>query len=241
MTLYDAAMQRHRRAHRGAFALVAALLAVALLVPSCSTKPSEPLPDATGLVEQSIAATKELKSAHLEIAVTGTIDGLPVKTLSGDLTNVPSVAVKGTSTLSMGGSDLDVQLVVLDGTLYAALTPDSWLDMGPADEVYDPSVILNPDTGLANMLASLTDAKSEAFETVGGVPTVRVAGTVAADAVNKLIPQLEASGPLPATVWIEKDAPHQLVQAKVDQSEGNSVSLTLSEWDKPVTVTKPAV
>jgi lipoprotein LprG len=32
-----------------------------------------------------------------------------------------------------------------------------------------------------------------------------------------------------------------LVQAQVDQSEGNSVQLTLSEWDKPVTVTKPAV
>lgn len=234
-------MQTHRRAFRGAYAMLAAFLAAALLIPACSSKTTEPLPEAAGLIEQSIASTKELKSAHLEIAVTGTIEGLPVKTLSGDLTNVPSVAVKGTSTLSMGGSDLDVQLVVLDGTLYAALTPDSWLDMGPAAEVYDPSVILNPDAGLANMLASLTDAKSEAFETIGGVPTVRVAGTVAADAVNKLIPQLKASGPLPAMVWIEKDAPHQLVQAKVDQSEGNSVSLTLSDWDKPVTVTKPAV
>lgn len=141
----------------------------------------------------------------------------------------------------MGGSEVDIQLVVLDGTLYAALTPDSWLDMGPAVEVYDPSVILNPDTGLANMLANISEPKSEAFETVGGVATVRITGKVAADAVNKLIPQLKAGGPVSTTTWIEKDAPHQLVQAKVDQSEGNSVQLTLSEWDKPVTVTKPAV
>ncbi len=83
--------------------------------------------------------------------------------------------------------------------------------------------------------------KSEGFETIGGVPTVKITGKVTADAVNKLIPQLKATGPMPATAWIEKDAPHQLVQAKVDQSEGNSVQLTLSEWDKPVTVTKPAV
>jgi hypothetical protein len=62
-----------------------------------------------------------------------------------------------------------------------------------------------------------------------------------ADAFNKLIPQLKASTTLPATVWIERDAPHQLVQATVDQSEGNSIQLTLSEWDKPVTVTKPEV
>lgn len=226
---------------RGIFALLVAVLAAAFLTSGCSKKASEPLPDAGQLIQQSITATKALKSAHLEIAVNGKITGLPVKTLSGDLTNVPSVAIKGSSKISMGGSDVDIQLVVLDGTLYAALTPNSWLDMGPAADVYDPSVILNPDTGLANMLASVTEAKADGFDTIGGVPTVRLTGKVAGDAVNKLIPQIKAGGPLPATVWIAKDAPHQLVQAKVDQSEGNSVQLTLSDWDKPVTVTKPAV
>ena len=76
--------------------------------------------------------------------------------LTGDLTNQPSVAVQGNATISMGGSDVDIQLVVIDGTLYAALTPNNWLDMGPASDVYDPSVILNPDNGLANMLVSLS-------------------------------------------------------------------------------------
>jgi lipoprotein LprG len=141
----------------------------------------------------------------------------------------------------MGGAEVDIELVVLDGTLYAALTPNSWLDMGPAIEVYDPSVILNPDAGLANMLTNLSDAKSEGVETIGGVSTVKITGTVAADAVNKLIPQLKVSGSVPSTVWIEKDAPNQLVQAQVVPSEGNNVQLTLSEWDKPVTVTKPAM
>lgn len=228
--------------YRRIFAVLATLIAAAMLASGCSSsKSSEPLPDAAQLVGQSITATKALNSAHLEIAVNGKIDGLPVKTLSGDLTNVPSVAIKGSSTISMGGSDVDIELVVLDGTLYAALTPNSWLDMGPAVEVYDPSVILNPDTGLANMLTSVSDAKSAGFETIGGVPTVKITGKVAAAAVNKLIPQIKAAEPLPATVWIEKDAPNQLVQAQIDPSAGNNVQLTLSEWDKPVTVTKPAV
>ena len=226
---------------RGIFAVLVAVLAAAFLTSGCSKKASEPLPDAAQLIQQSISTTKALKSAHLEIAVNGKITGLPVKTLSGDLTNVPSVAISGSSKISMGGTDVDIQLVVLEGTLYAALTPNSWLDMGPAAEVYDPSVILNPDTGLANMLANVTEAKADGFDTIGGVETVRLTGKVAADAVNKLIPQLKASAPLPTTVWIEKDAPNQLVQAKVDQSESNNVQLTLSDWDKPVTVTKPAV
>jgi len=227
--------------YRRILAVLTVLLAAALFTSGCSKKAAEPLPDAAGLIQQSVATTKALKSAHLEIAVNGKIDGLPVKTLSGDLTNVPAVAVKGSSKISMGGSEVDVDLVVLEGTLYAALTPNNWLDMGPAVEVYDPSVILNADSGLANMLRSLTDTKSEGFETIGGVPTVRITGKVGADPVNKLIPQLKATGAVPATVWIEKDAPNQLVQAQIEQSAGNSVQLTLSEWDKPVTVTKPAV
>ncbi len=221
--------------------MLATLLAATLLISGCSKKSSEPLPDAAGLLTQSIASTKKLQSAHLEIVVNGKIDGLMVKSLSGDLTNVPAVAVKGNSTISMGGSAVDIELVVLDGTLYAALTPNSWLDMGPAAEIYDPSVILNPDEGLANMLTNLTDATAAGFETIGGVPTVKITGKIGADAVNKLIPPLNASAPLPSTVWIEQNAPNQLVQAQVDQSEGNNVQLTLSEWDKPVTVTKPAV
>jgi lipoprotein LprG len=227
--------------YRRIFAMLATLLAATLLISGCSKKSSEPLPDAAGLLTQSIASTEKLQSAHLEIVVNGKIDGLPVKTLSGDLTNVPAVAIKGNSTISMGGAEVDIELVVLDGTLYAALTPNSWLDMGPAIEVYDPSVILNPDSGLANMLTSLSDAKSEGVETIGGVSTVKITGTVAADAVNKLIPQLKVSGSVPSTVWIEKDAPNQLVQAQVVPSDGNNVQLTLSEWDKPVTVTKPAM
>jgi lipoprotein LprG len=227
--------------YRRIFAMLATLLAATLLISGCSKKSSEPLPDAAGLLTQSIASTKKLQSAHLEIVVNGTIDGLMVKSLSGDLTNVPAVAIKGNSTISMGGSAVDIELVVLDGTLYAALTPNSWLDMGPAAEIYDPSVILNPDEGLANMLTNLTDATAAGFETIGGVPTVKITGKIGADAVNKLIPPLKASAPLPSTVWIEQNAPNQLVQAQVDQSEGNNVQLTLSEWDKPVTVTKPAM
>ncbi|MEI7913256.1 MAG: LppX_LprAFG lipoprotein [Mycobacteriaceae bacterium] len=222
-------------------AVLTAVLAAAVVLSGCSKKAAESLPDAGQLIGQSIQTTKALKSGHLEIVVTGKIDGLPIKTLSGDLTNVPSVAVKGSAKASMGGSDVDIDLVVLDGTLYAALTPSTWLDMGPAADVYDPSVILNPDSGLANMLANLTGAKSGAIETIDGVPAVKITGTVSADAVNTLIPQLKATAAVPATVWIERDAPNQLVQAKLDQSEGNSVQLTLSEWDKPVTVTKPAV
>ena len=236
-------MQTRRRLTRILTAL-ATVGAAAALVASCSSSSSstsESLPDAAGLLQQSAQTTKGLKSGHLDITVTGAISGLPIKKLSGDLTNVPATAVQGSATISMGGSDVDVQLIVLDSILYASLSPNSWLDMGPAADIYDPSAILNPDTGLANILASFSDPKSVAAETVNGVQTVKVTGTVSADAVNKLIPQIKATTSVPGTAWIEKDGDHNLVQSQIEPSSGNSIQMTLSDWNKPVTVTKPAV
>ncbi len=213
------------------------------LVAGCSSDSSvtETLPEAGSLLQQSSQTAKALDSAHVFITVNGKIDGLPLKQLAGDLTNVPATAVSGTATIVMGGSDLDAKLVVADGNLFAALSGDNWLDMGPAVDVYDPSTILNPNTGVANMLNSFSDAKSEAGEKIDDIETVKVSGNVSADAVNKLIPRLKASAPMPGTAWIEKDGDRQLVRARLEPSSGNSIEMTLSEWNKPVTVTKPQV
>jgi lipoprotein LprG len=208
---------------------------------SSSEKSSDSLPDAATLLKDSNTATRALKSVHLELSVEGEIQDLPIKTLSGDLTNDPAVAAQGNAKLLFQGSDVDANYVVIDSNLYVALSGDSYIDMGPAADVYDIAAILNPDTGLANVLANFSDPKSESAETVNGVQTVKVTGQVSADAVNKIAPPIAATGPVPGTAWIEKDGDHKLVQAKLEPSAGNSVQMTLSDWDKPVTVTKPAV
>jgi lipoprotein LprG len=236
-------MQTRPRLSRILLAVAAISTAAALAVgcsSSSSSSSTEPLPDAAGLLQQSAQTTKNLKSAHLDITVNGKIEGLPVKKLTGDLTNVPATAVQGNATITMGGSDVDAGLVVIDGTLYASLSPNSWLDLGPAADIYDPSVILNPDNGLANILASFSDPKSVAAETINGVQTIKVTGNVSADAVNKLVP-VKATAPVPGTAWIQKDGDHNLVQAEIEPSSGNNIQMTLSNWNTPVTVTKPPV
>ena len=241
-------MQTRRRKFRmspltTATRLLAALGAGAVLLAGCSSSETstEPLPDAAELLQQASQTTKGLQSAHLDITVNGTIEGLPLKTLTGDLTNVPATAVQGNAVISMGGSDVDAGLIVIDNVLYASLSPNSWLDLGPAADIYDPSTILNPDGGLAGMLDSFTDPQSEAAENVNGVDTVKISGNVSAESVNALIPQLKATDAVPASAWIEKDGDHNLVQAQIEPSSGNSILVKLSEWNTPVTVTKPAM
>jgi lipoprotein LprG len=225
-------------------AALASLTLAAALIAGCSSgsKPSgAPLPDAATLVKQSADTTKNVKSAHVVLTVNGKIPGLPIKVLTGDLTTAPATAASGNATLTLGGSDIQADFVVVDGDLYATLTPNKWSDFGKASDIYDVSVILNPDTGLANALTNLTDAKAEGRETINGQSTIRVSGKISADAVNKIAPPFGASQPVPATVWIQETGDHQLVQAKLEKSPGNSVQMAMSNWGEPVQVTKPPV
>ncbi len=202
-----------------------------------------PLPDGKTLVQQSAATTKNLKSAHLVLTVAGKIPGLPVRTLSGDLTTSPNTAAKGNAQLNYLGQDISADFVVVGGDLYTnALNPGdpSMTDVGPAAQVYDPSALLSPDTGVANVLANFNDAKAEGREQISGQTTVRVTGTVSADAVNKIAAPFKATKPVPATAWIVESGDHQLAQINLQYSQGNNVQMTLSNWGQPVQVSKPA-
>jgi lipoprotein LprG len=226
-------------------AIFAALFAAIALIAGCSSKSqgsSQPLPDAASLLKESSETTKSQSSVHLKLAVQGEIKELPIETLEGDLTNTPAVAASGTANILFLGQRLEgVDFVVADGTLYAALTKGSYQDLGPAADIYDVSAILNPDTGLANVLANFSGPKADGRENLNSVETVRVTGTVSADAVNKIAPQIAATGPVPATAWIREDGNHELVQAKLEPTPGNTLTMTCSDWGKSVTVTKPAV
>jgi lipoprotein LprG len=226
-------------------AIFAVLFTAIALVAGCSSKSqdsSKALPDAATLLKQSSETTKSQSSVHLKLTVQGQIKELPIESLEGDLTNTPAVGAQGTANLVFLGQRLEgVDFSVVDGTLYAALTKGSYQDLGPAVDIYDVSAILNPDTGLGNVLANFSGPKADGRETLNGVDTVRVTGTVSADAVNKIAPSIAATGPIPGTAWIREDGNHELVQAKLETTPGNSITMTCSDWGKPVTVTKPAV
>jgi lipoprotein LprG len=226
-------------------AIFAALFTAIALLAGCSSKSEDSgkeLPDAATLLKQSSETTKAQSSAHLKLTVQGEIKELPIESLEGDLSNKPAVAAQGTANIVFLGQRLEgVDFSVVDGTLYAALTKGSFQDLGPAKDIYDVSALLNPDTGLGNVLANFSDPKADGRENLNGVDTVRITGTISADAVNKIAPQLAATGPVPGTAWIQEDGDHQLVQAKMEPMPGTNITIACSDWGKPVSVTKPAV
>ncbi len=226
--------------------IFACLFAVVALVAGCTAPdpgPSpEESPDPATLLNESSETTKAQTSAHLQLLVEGEIAGLPVEVIEGELTQTPAVAAQGALDMTYLGQQLkEVEFVVSDGDLWAAITAGGSLtNFGPASEIYDVATILDPNVGLANVLANFSDPSIDGQETVEGVDTVRITGNVAADAVNNISPQIEATDPVPGTVWISEDGNRELMQVRLEPSPGNSVTMTLSEWGEPVTVENPA-
>jgi lipoprotein LprG len=229
---------------RRLLAVLAALCVAVTLVSGCTISKKAkggPLPDGKTLVNQSVEVTKGVKSAHLVLTVTGKIAELPLKTLSGDLATTPTTAGKGNARIIAFGNEVEADFVILDGELYTtALSPGKWTDMGNINDLlhYDPSAILNPETGVANVLANLTDPKAEGRDAINGQNAIRISGKVNGDVVNKLAP-LNAKDPIPTTVWIQETGDHELVQVKLDKGSGNSLQMTLSNWNQQVQITKP--
>jgi lipoprotein LprG len=226
-------------------AIFAALFATIALIAGCSSNSqdsSQGLPDAATLLKQSSETTKSESSVHLKLSVQGQFQDLPIENLEGDLTNKPAVAAQGTANILFLGQRLEgVDFVVADGNLFGAITKGSFQDFGPAADIYDVSALLNPDLGLGNILANFPNAKADGRENVNGIDAVRVTGSVTADAVNRIAPQINATGPVPGTAWIREDGNHELVQVKLEPSPNNSITMTCTDWGKSVTVTKPTV
>ncbi len=221
-------------------AIFAALFAAVALLAGCSGSSSEDsgtdLPDASTLLKESSATTKGQTSAHLKLAVQGQIPELPVESLEGDLTQRPAVAAKGTADIVFLGQRLQgVEFVVSDGDLYAALTAGGNMsNFGPGLRHLRRGGDPEPRRRPGQRARQLHRCEVRGARDRQRHQDVNITGNVSADAVNKIAPQIAATGPVPGTAWIAEDGDHELVQAKLEPSPGNSVTMTLSKWGEPV-------
>jgi lipoprotein LprG len=220
--------------------LVTALLAalVLTLISSCSTSPQQQqtgLPDGTRLLADSAAAMRTVKSVHFTIAAQGDTPGISLRYADGQLTQEGSA--KGTAKVDQGGKLVDQEFVIIGNTLYLRGPAGDYqkLPSSVAGAVYDPSVILNPDRGIAAVLASAKDAKTEAREPIAGVDSYRVSATFPKDSLGKLLPGI--SKDTTGQVWLAVQG-LRLVEAQFRVGNG-LVSAHFTDYDTPVAINSP--
>jgi lipoprotein LprG len=224
------------------------MLAV-VAVAGCTEKSASPASggnqDAGALLRDSAAATMNIKSAHFTLKVNGAVPGLSVHSAQGDLTKEggPSGAARGTVNMELLGNLFEGEFVLVDDTIYikGPTGPYQQLPASLIANLYDPSAILNPDKGISKVLASVQNPKVDGTETVDGHSTVKVSGRAAKDVVSSIVPGV--SSDVDITFWIREDNKQPVkAEARLPGTDGKpaSVEVTLSDVDKPVTITKPA-
>jgi lipoprotein LprA len=230
------------------FGAALALTAAAVITLSgCSSSPDTGTSgggaDAATLVKQSSDAMKNLTSAHFVVTADGQIPNLKVTKLEADVASKPAVAATGTASIQMGQDTQEAKLIYVDGKLYSDIAePGTFVDYGPGSSIYNLSVLLDPQQGLANALAKIKDPKSAGTEDINGTKTTKITGTASSNDVAELAgarkaPEKEQT--VPMTVWIADGEPHYLVQAQIDPTPDTKLVMTLSDFGKQVTATKP--
>lgn len=223
-------------------------LALTAAVATACTSDDQPanggsLPDGAGLLKDAAASTADIKTAHFTLTVNGAVPDLPVKNAEGDLTREGGEGggAKGTVSMELLGDLFEGEFVLVDKSLYIKGPTGGWNEL-PASMVtslYDPAAILDPDRGVAKVLASVQNPKTEGTEDIDGVSTYRVTGRVTKDVIASLVPGVDSD--VDITFWVRQDGGHQPVKASVKMAlEGDpTVDVTLSDIDKQVTITAP--
>lgn len=189
------------------------------------------LPAGPDLLKKSAEAMKAVKSATFSIATDGK-PKVPVKKADGRLTTAGDA--DGTITIEVLGSLQELTFALVGDTVHFKGPTGGFQKMTRKDlaQIYDPSLILNPAKGLAQLLGTATDPRVEAEE--NGV--YRVAATFSGQVLGTLVPGVTQG--VNAKIWVDK-ATSRLTKIELPLQDG-TVTVSLSDYDAPVTITPPA-
>lgn len=213
------------------------------------------LPQAAQVIAQSVKQTKTLHSVHIALTATN-VPTLQVSNVNADVTNLPQsgggrAVGDAQFRLTPDAPFVPTSFVVQNKTFYTKNSDGSYKSVGPSEKIYDPGVILDTDKGLSNVISNVQNPQVQGRETINGVATVKVTGTIDPKVTGPVVPGLgKGGGPMPITLWIADEptpttplpsdaaAPSSgpnLVRMEINKDQG-SVDVTLSAWSQPVTI-----
>ena len=168
----------------------------------------------------------------MSLVVQGNVPNLSVSKVEADLSNTPKPVGNGDATVKIGNASVDSKFIYVDGHLYSdAAKPGSFTDYGDGASIYPVSVILDPNKGLANLLAKLSNPTNAGSEQINGIQTTKITGTsstndVATISGSRIAPANATT--VPTTVWIATDGSYHTVRVELDPA-GGSVTATFSD------------
>jgi lipoprotein LprG len=200
------------------------------------------LPAADTLLKESAAAMRDIKTAKFLITADGAVAGLNLRRAEGTLTKEGSA--QGSAQIDQAGLNVELTFVIVGDSIYLKGPTGGYqkLPLALAASVYDPSAILNPDKGIAKVLSTASEGKTEAKEAVDGKDAWRVAAKMTAADLSTIVPGVTTA--VPGKLWIST-SDKRLLKATftlpdVGETKGGTVTVTFTEFDAPANISAPA-
>jgi lipoprotein LprG len=193
------------------------------------------LPPADEMLPDAATAMRGVETVRFDLTVDGEVPGLDIKAADGVITADGSA--QGTGTLTAFGMDIEAEYVIIGEDAWVKGPTGGFQQIPVGDDMlpYDPTLLLDPDSGVATLLESAESAEPEDTEDVEGTDTYRYAVEFDPAAFATLIP---AEGDWnTATVWFDQET-SRVVKAEFSQGDA-TVTLLLSDYDEPVQIEAP--
>jgi hypothetical protein len=225
----------------------ASLLAVALLAVPALTGcgGDEPTESATELLSRAKDTLDEAQSLHFVLASEGAPQtGTELVGGEGDIARPASFG--GTLTVLAMGSTLDLEVVSVDGTVYAQLPFTSGFSVvDPAQFGFgDPGALIDPETGISQLLASAEDAELGEERRIDGEVVREVTAELPGDLVEQILTSEDPTRPVAARFSIAVESGElrrAVLSGPFFTDDDATYTLDLSDFGADVEITAPAV
>jgi hypothetical protein len=226
---------------RGLALLVLVVLAGPAMAACGGDTPSESAPDLLAKAKSTLDAAD---SAHFVLESTGAPKtGTVLTGGEGDIARPASF--EGTLKVHALGSALDLKVISVDGTVYAQLPfTTSYSVVDPAQFGFgDPGALLDPDTGISQLLAKAESAKLGDEKRVGGEVVREVTAKLPGDLVEQILTSKDPSTPVKARFSIATKT-GELRRAELTgpfyaAGQDATFTLQLSDFGADVHITAP--
>jgi lipoprotein LprG len=229
--------------HTGIRVLAVALLAAPVLAGCGGGSDEESAPD---LLARAKTTLDDAKSAHFVLASEGAPETGTVL-VGGEGHLARPASFEGTLKVLALGSTLDLQVVSVDGTVYAQLPfTTAFSQVDPAAFGFgDPGALLDPETGISQLLGSAESAELGEERRVDGAVVREVTAELPGELVAQILTSADPAEPVQALFSIEAES-GELRRAELTGpffAAGDDATYTvdLSDFGADVEITAPPV
>ena len=228
---------------RSAVPLLALVLFAGPVLAACESE--EPEESAADLLARAKTTLDGAESAHFVLDSEGApSSGTLLVGGEGDIARPASF--DGTLEVRALGSTLDLRVVSVDDTVYAQLPFTSGFSViDPAQFGFgDPGDLLDPETGISQLLAEASSAELGEESRVAGEVVREVTAQLPAEVVERILSSQELSEPVDARFSIASDSGElrraELTGPFFTADEDATYILELSDFGADVEITAPS-